>query len=67
MKKYRDARGWLYQVMPDGVGGYTYKGQYLKPGAISWHRMSQLPWRNTKAEAQADLDAYAEQKGWEVI
>lgn len=67
MKQYRDSYGCIYQVMPDGIGGYAYKGQYLKPGSVSWHRIAQLPWRNTKAEAQADLEAYAEEKGWEVI
>ena len=67
MKQYRDSRGWLYRVMPDGVGGYAFKGHCLKPGAISWHRVGQLPWRNTREEAQADLDEYAKEKGWEKI
>lgn len=66
MTRYRDSRGWLYQVMP-GLGDCAFKGRYLKPGALSWKCMPQLPWRNTKAEAQADLDAYAAKKGWEEI
>lgn len=66
MKQYRDSRGWRYQVMA-GIGGYAFKGRYLKPGALSWKCMTQLPWRNTKKEAQADLDAYAAQKGWEEV
>ena len=66
MTRYRDSRGWLYQVMA-GIGGYAFKGRYLKPGTLSWHCMTQLPWRNTKADAQADLDAYAAKKGWEEI
>lgn len=46
-----------------GIGGYSYKGRYLKPGTLSWHCMTQLPWRKTKEEAQKDLDIYAQKKG----
>ena len=35
---------------------------YLQPGMLSLRHMPQLPWRNTRKEAQADLDAYAAQK-----
>lgn len=66
MKQYRDSRGWLYQVMP-GLEGCAFKGWYLQPGMLSWRCMTQLPWRNTRKEAQADLDTYAAQKGWEAI
>ena len=66
MTRYRDSRGWLYQVMP-GIGGHAFKGRYLKAKTLSWHCMTQLPWRNTRKEAQADLDAYAAKKGWEEI
>lgn len=66
MKQYRDSRGWRYQVMA-GIGGYAFKGRYLKPGTLSWKCMTQLPWRDKIKDAQADLDAYAAQKGWEEV
>lgn len=66
MKQYKDSRGWLYQVMP-GLEGCAYKGWYLQPGMLSWRHMPQLPWRNTMKKAQADLDAYAKEKGWEEV
>ena len=66
MKQYRDSRGWRYQVMA-GLEGCAYKGWYLQPGMLSWRHMPQLPWRNTRREAQADLDAYAKKKGWEEV
>lgn len=62
MTTYKDKRGWKYRVM-GGIGGYSYKGRYLKPGTLSWHCMTQLPWRKTKEEAQKDLDIYAQKKG----
>lgn len=65
-KKYIDSRGWKYQVMP-GLGESNYKARYQKPdknGSDGWHCVRALPWRNTKDEAQADLDRLAKEKGW---
>ena len=49
MARYQDGRGWLYEVHA-GIGG--------------WHcvRSKNLPWRDTPAEAEADLQAYAKKK-----
>lgn len=63
-KIYRDSRGWLYRVMP-GLGGNTYKGRYQQPGKSSWHCMRQLPWRDSQAEAEADLATYAAAHNWQ--
>lgn len=60
---YKDSRGWEYKV-DGGIGGDAYKGRYKKPGTLSWKCMRALPWRKTREEAQADLDLYADAKGW---
>ena len=52
--------------MPE-FDGCAYKGWYLQPGMLSWRHMPQLPWRNTMKKAQADLDDYAKEKGWEEV
>lgn len=63
---YKDSRGWEYKVAA-GIGEDTYKGRYKKPGTLTWKCMRALPWRKTRKEAQADLDLYAEKKGWEKL
>ena len=65
-KTYRDARGWLYRVMP-GLGGNTYKGRYQQPGKLSWHCMRQLPWKDNQIEAVADLEMYAAAHKWKEV
>lgn len=65
-KKYIDNRGWKYQVM-SGIGDDTFKARYQRPekqGDIGWKGLAAVPWRSTRAEAQADLDQLAEKKGW---
>lgn len=66
VRMYIDSRGWKYRAMP-GLGGNTFKARYQKPekhGSNSWKGVSALPWRPSFDEAQADLNAYAKQKGW---
>ena len=65
-KTYRDARGWLYRVMP-GLGGNTYKGRYQQPGKSSWRCMRQLPWRDNQVEAETDLEVYAASHKWKEL
>lgn len=66
VKAYIDARGWKYRVMP-GIGDDSFKTRYQKAdkhGLIGWKGFPQLPWRGSFDEAQADLNAYAKEKGW---
>ena len=63
---YVDQRGWKYKVM-SGISGNTFKARYQKPektGTSGWKGLHAVPWRSTAEEAQVDLDAYAEKKGW---
>lgn len=66
-RTYVDARGWKYKVCP-GLGNREFKGRYQdakhKGEWTGWKCMKNLPWRQTEAEAQADLDAMAKSKGW---
>jgi hypothetical protein len=70
VKNYIDKRGWKYRVQT-GIGDPTqYKARFQKPekhGEDGWHCVAALPWRETFDQAQADLNAYAEQKGWREI
>ncbi len=62
---YIDSRGWKYRVMR-GIGE-SYKARYQRPerrGDAGWRGVAALPWRNNVRDAQADLDALAEKKGW---
>lgn len=66
-KQYVDEKGRLIFVR----GGDTFMAMYQdvgKWGAFGAHRLvsKELPVRNTLEEAQADLDAYAEKKGWKL-
>lgn len=64
---YCDSRGWKYRVMP-GIGSDpAFKARYQKPahqGSTGWKCLASVPWRTTAEEAQADLNALAEKKGW---
>ena len=65
-KNYIDSRGWKYQVMP-GLGDNTFKARYQRPekhGDAGWKGLASVPWRNSREEAQADLNRLAEKKGW---
>lgn len=67
VKSYTDDRGWKYKVM-GGLGLETYKARYQKPektGWDGWKGVQQLQWRKTFDQAQSDLNALAEAKGWE--
>ena len=67
---YMDDRGWKYKVM-SVIGQSSYKGRYQKPDKADdisgWKGIAALPWRSTFAEAQADLDRMAQQKGWAIL
>jgi len=59
---YIDKRGWRFKVMP-GLGENQYKARYKRPDKNGWKCCAQLQWRDTVAEAQSDLDAWAKAKG----
>lgn len=65
-RKYIDARGWKYQVM-SGIGENRYKARFQrreKCGDSGWRGLGAVSWRETRDEAQADLDKLAEENGW---
>lgn len=69
VKIYIDNRGWIYFVRP-GLGENNYKGFYAKniedyKAGYRQHGMRSLEWRKSFDNAQKELNAYAEKKGWE--
>ena len=68
-RAYQDSRGWRYRVM-GGITADSFKARYQKPehqGSTGWKGLAAVPWRRTRKEAQADLDALAERKGWQEV
>ena len=65
-KAFIDDRGWKYRVLP-GLGQNQFKARFQKPGKSSWHCVRQLPWVDGFDAAQADLNKYAEKKGWKIF
>jgi hypothetical protein len=69
VKTYTDNRGWLYKIK-SGIGGDMFKGFYRKPDReidACWHAMNNLTWSKYFDEAQSDLNALAEKKGWNIV
>lgn len=65
LRVYEDHRGWLYKVLP-GLADNTYKARYHHPSHspdTGWKCVRVLPWRESVAEAQEDLDRWATQHG----
>lgn len=68
-RAYQDSRGWRYRVM-GGITADSFKARYQKPehqGSTGWKGLAAVPWRETREEAQADLDALAVRKGWQEV
>lgn len=68
-RAYQDSRGWRYRVM-GGIIDNRFKARYQRPekrGDVGWKGLAAVPWRETREEAQADLDALAERKGWQEV
>lgn len=65
VKEYIDNRGWKYRVM----GGLEvgFKGRYQKLGKTGWKCMRNLEWRESFDQAQSELNAMAESKGWRAV
>ena len=66
VNEYIDSREWKYRVM-SGLGDVGFKGRYQKPGKTGWHCMRNLEWRENFDQAQSELNAMAELKGWKTI
>jgi len=50
-----------------GLGENCFKARYQRPekqGSIGWKGLAAVSWRQTREEAQADLDQLAMRKGW---
>lgn len=65
VRGYIDERGWKYMVM--GGIGQNYKARFQRPekhGFTGWRGLAAVPWRETRDEAQADLDQLAAERGW---
>lgn len=65
---YRDFQGRTLFVS-SGIGGDKWMTVYRKPGSIGTHRVKSklLPLKDSREEAQADLDRYAEQRCMEEV
>ena len=56
--------------MMGGITADSFKARYQKPehqGSTGWKGLAAVPWRETREEAQADLDALAARKGWQEV
>jgi hypothetical protein len=63
VKRYRDARGWIYFVSQVD----TFKVFYRKSGESCAYIWRPVPWRESFDEAQADLNREAEKRSWEEV
>ena len=67
MSKYIDENGILVVVSSGISGGNAYMAcRVRKSGSLQRIKSKNLPIRNTRNEAQEDLDLYAENRGWSV-
>lgn len=66
VKKYLDARGWIYFVR-SGIGSQEFKAFYQKPGSKREHGWSCAPWRPSFDDAQTDLNIEAKKRCWQEV
>lgn len=63
-RRYSDFQGRVLYVSPGLTNGSTWMTVYAKPnGSLKRVKSKWLPLRETREEAQADLDRYAEERG----
>lgn len=66
--EYIDDMGKLVKVSSGISGGKVWMTcRVKKSGALQRIKSKLLPERNTQAEAEEDLDRYAEKMGWPLI
>ena len=69
---YKDQRGWLYKVK-SGIGEpKQWKVFYWKPRkdgnlSVGWHGSSLFKWGPTRMEAEQELLAVANERGWVLV
>lgn len=71
MTVYMDSRGWLYFVR-QGLREGWYKGFYnknanAKPDSNGWHGVRTLEYRNSRKEAEIDMQNYAKKKNMSIF
>lgn len=67
-RRYRDFQGRTLFVSPALTNGSTWMTVYAKPnGSLKRVKSKWLPLRETREEAQRDLDRFAEERGLPVI
>ena len=68
MREYIDEEANIVKVSDGISGGKFWMTCRVKPsGALQRVKSKFLPIRNKREEAQADLDVYAEERGWTLI
>lgn len=69
MPRYQDEEGREIFVSDGLAAGQYYCSFRRKPNGISVKRVKTrfLPLRKRREEAQADLNAYAQRKGWQPL
>lgn len=68
MREYVDDTAHIVKVSAGISGGKFWMACRVKPsGALQRVKSKFLPVRNKREEAQADLDRYAEERGWPLI
>lgn len=61
MRYYRSKQGFLF--VSDGISNGRTWSTYYRTRTGSLRRLKMMPLRQTREEAQADLDAYAQARG----
>lgn len=65
---YRDDQGRVMRVTDGWTSGRSWFVAYqVESGALRRYRSPYTPTRTTRVEAQADLDALAAEREWEVV
>lgn len=68
MTVYEDRRGYRYKVMQDLSGRYCPRGHSPDRGPeVGWKTCKAFTPRETREEAERDLDAWAMRKGMAIV
>lgn len=64
MTEYIDKHGWRFSVMHCRD---VWKACYNKPYRNIWQEVDALPWRESREDAEHDLEVYAEAHGMKKV